>query len=260
MPIYCIGDSHVDFFSGQDEIQPLWPKPSNDLLPYFKTFRLGAVLAYNLCEYGAGLKGREALFLLLDRRIPAAYREIPPGSKVLLCFGEIDCRAHLLKQAELQKKPIESVVEECVKRYFGVIMEIQQLGYEVMVWNAVPSSRYDSIPNKEFPAHGTSLKRNQVTKLFNDYLSDRCCSGDAAFITIFDDLVDEQGLTRMEYYFDYVHLSQKAMPLALSKLTEIVGDLNHLKTASIGGSGKLHSFYQDMVRRGLRLLNVGKGQ
>lgn len=225
-PIYCIGDSHVNFFSGQNKINGLWPNPSNDILPYFRTFRLGAVLAYNLCEYGTRKKGRELLFVLLDRDVPIQARTIPPQSKLLLCFGEIDCRAHLLKQAELQKRDIPSVVEECVERYFSVICEIQQLGYEVFVWNVIPSSRYNSIPNKEFPVYRTCLERNHVTQLFNNYLKDLCSSAGAKFISIFDELIDEHGLTRTEYYFDYIHLSQKAISFALAKIEEIVGDLN----------------------------------
>jgi hypothetical protein len=242
-PIYCIGDSHVNFFSGQNEVQQLWPKPSNDVLPYFKTFRLGAILAYNLCKYGTRKKGRELLFVLLDRNVPIQNREIPPESKLLLCFGEIDCRAHLLKQAEIQKRDITAVVEECVKRYFSVISEIKELGYETLVWNVIPTSRHDHIPNREFPVYGTCLERNHVTRLFNNCLSDICSSTGVEFISIFDELVDEQGLTREEYYFDYIHLSQKAMPLVIEKVKEIFGDLDALRN-----SDKVESCGENMFR------------
>lgn len=258
-PIYCIGDSHVNFFSGQNKIQPLWPNPSNDILPFFRTFRLGAVLAYNLCEYGTRKKGRELLFVLLGRDVPIQSRAVPPESKVLLCFGEIDCRAHLLKQAELQKRDILSVVEECVERYFSVISEIQQLGYEVFVWNVIPSSRYDSIPNKEFPVYGTCLDRNHVTHLFNDYLMDLCMSAGVKFISIFDELVDEYRLTRIEYYFDFIHLSQKAMPLALAKIEEVVGDLRTLRNSKDMNAHKKDFLHFRLPRTFSRILNF-KGQ
>jgi hypothetical protein len=257
-PIYCIGDSHVDFFSGQNKVQPIWPEPSNDILPYFRTYRLGAVLAFSLCEYGTRQKGRELIYVLLDRDVPLPDREISPESKTLLCFGEIDCRAHLLRQAELQKRDIASVVEECVERYFSVILEIQQLGYEVLVWNAIPSSRHDHIPNKEFPAYGTCLERNRVTRLFNSYLSDLCSSSDAKFISIFDDLVDSQGLTRMEYYSDQVHLSQKAMPLALTKIEEMVGDLNAIKKGSLLKYKKSNLFHASIPRLFSYFRSIGR--
>ena len=166
----------------------------------------------------------------------------------MLCFGEIDCRAHLLKEAELQKREVDSVVKECVERYFSVILEIQHLGYEVLVWNVIPSSRHDSIPNREFPVYGTCLDRNQVTRLFNSYLNDLCSSGGAKFISIFDELVDERGLTRPEYYFDYIHLSQKAMPFALAKVKEIVGDLDTLKISFHEKSLKKNFSYAGLPR------------
>jgi len=217
-PIYCIGDSHVSFFSGEDNTQPLWPKPSQDRLPFFKSFRLGAILAYNLVEYNTQMKGREILFTLLDRGIPVPERSIPPESNVLLCFGEIDCRAHLLKQAEQQKRPVESVVEECANRYFSVAQEVKRLGYDVFLWNVIPSTRFEFVGNKEFPTYGACLERNYVTRLFNDNLDAACATNDITFVSIFDQLLALDGLTNMDFYRDKVHLSQKAMPLALNAL------------------------------------------
>jgi len=259
-PIYCIGDSHINFFSGQNKAQSLWPKPSNDILPYFRTFRLGAILAYNLCEYGTRKKGRELLFALLDRDIPLQSRVIPPEHKVLLCFGEIDCRAHLLKQSELKKKDLSTVVKECAERYFSVILEIDKLGYEVFVWNVIPSSKYDHIPNKEFPTFGTCLERNRATLLFNDSLSSLCSSSNVQFISIFGHLVDKKGLTRMEYYYDHVHLSQKAMPLALDRINPIVGGLNSIKDPNFSNLKRKYyvtysiishffTHFRDMIKR-----------
>lgn len=220
-PIYCIGDSHVSFFSGKDKIQPLWPKPSDDVLPYFKTFRLGPILAHSLSKYGSTMKGRELLFVLLDRGISVSEREIPPESKVLLCFGEIDCRAHLSKQAQRQKREVSSVVSESVERYFSAILEVDNLGYDILVWNVIPSTKSIMRNTNNFPTLGTCAERNHISQLFNSYLETLCNFHDIKFISIFDDLVDKNGLTRMEYYKDQIHLSQKAMPLVLSKMNEI---------------------------------------
>ena len=59
-----------------------------------------------------------------------------------------------------------------------------------------------------------------MTKLFNFYLNEKCMAIPVDTISIFDELVDRDGLTNMHYYLDMVHLSQKAMPLALSKFRE----------------------------------------
>jgi lysophospholipase L1-like esterase len=218
-PIYCIGDSHVSFFSGIDWIQPLWPEKSDDVYPFFKSIRLGAVLAYNLCKTGTRWRGRERLFEFLKIKNPA-------DGKIMLSFGEIDCRAHLVKQATLQHRSIDSVVRECVERYFSVVREVKDKGYDVLIWNAIPSTRHDKIPDIEAPVYGTCLERNYATRVFNEYVQELCSVAGIRFLSVFDELVNEEGLTRTEYYLDAVHLSQKAMSIALEKIKELVPEIN----------------------------------
>jgi hypothetical protein len=207
--IYCIGDSHVHFFSGWNHVGPEYPKKYYGRLPYFKTYRVGAVLAYNLCKMETSTQGREKLFKILTS-------EIPRGAKILLCFGEIDCRAHLLKQADFKKNSSSELVKECIDRYVSVIEEITKIGFEVIVWNVTPSS-LDDIQDNSYPSYGSCLERNNVSRLFNDYLRERCEKNQIKFISIFDKLIDENGLSKKEYYMDAIHLSQKAMPLALEE-------------------------------------------
>jgi len=152
-------------------MQPLWPKKSADIIPLFKTFRIGAVLAYSLSKYDSSLKGRELIKVLLDRKIPREYRQIPPNSNVLLSFGEIDCRAHIIRNGIKWKRDVETIIEDTVGSYFSVIYEIKELGYNPIVWGVIPSGhRKRFAENKEFPAFGTCQERNYITKLFNNYL------------------------------------------------------------------------------------------
>lgn len=211
--IYCIGDSHASFFSGHDEIQKKWHDEAFQKYPFFKVYWLGPVLAYNLCKLNTRYKGRELLFFLLSNNIPI-------GGRVLLCFGEIDCRAHLIKQSKIQKKPLKKIITKCVDRYFSVIKEIKEKGYQVMVWNVIPS-----VPNvkkvknlRDFPYYGTCIERNLVTRYFNNYLKRRCEEENIFFLDVFDELVNNNKETKEEYLFDGFHLSQKAMPHVLKKL------------------------------------------
>ena len=119
--IYCIGDSHAGFFSGYDRMQPGWPNKSTNKYSFLKSYRLGPVLAYNLCNFKTRSKGREKLLYILTHFVPL-------GSKVLFCFGEIDCRAHLLKQSEIQRRDIHDIIRECVDRYFTVIKDTKKKG------------------------------------------------------------------------------------------------------------------------------------
>jgi hypothetical protein len=223
--IYCIGDSHVSFFSGQDRMQPLWPLPSRDIIPIFRTYRLGAVLAYSLGEYRTRHRAREALAVLLEREVPESSRVVPSGSMVLFCFGEIDNRVHLIGQARTQRRSIESIARECAERYFDVINEFHNQEYRIIVWNAIPSSAAEYSPNPEYPLVGTCEERNCSTAVFNNTLKESCVSIDIPFISIFEQLIDAGGLTKSEYFMgDAVHLSQKAMPIALEEMRKKLGD------------------------------------
>ena len=209
--IHCLGDSHVCFFSGQDRIFQAG-LPAQNILPFFRAWHLGAALAYNLVKPGSSSGGREKLFAALRDRVP-------PGARVLLGFGEIDCRAHLLKHAEDSRQPLESVVAECVERYFRVIEEVRALGFDVLVYNAPPSCRR---PNKsEYPSHGTALQRNHVTRLFNARLAARCSAARIPFLHTFDDLVPPNSASREYYFMDNIHLAQRAMPATIRRLGDL---------------------------------------
>jgi hypothetical protein len=216
--IYCIGDSHASFFSGLDGMQPAWPAPAENALPFFRVIRLGPVLAYSLSHYRSKSLGRENIF--------KAIRKIPVQSKVLLCFGEIDCRNHILRQAELQKRDIESVVAECVRRYTSVAAELKDMGYEIILWGVPASSSDNSPQTKEFPTYGNCINRNRATMIFNKFLADWCAANEAKFISIFDELIDDRGQTKTDIYADQIHLSQKAMPLAIARMRKIMPDFN----------------------------------
>jgi lysophospholipase L1-like esterase len=207
--IHCIGDSHASFFSGRNDMQPEWPGRAKNAIPLFRAYRLGPVVAYNLCKTGTTTQGREKLFAVLSG--------IPEKSIILLCFGEIDCRVHMIRQAELQNRDVLEIANECANRYFSVIKEVHK-NFDVIVWNVIPSSRQNKIYDKEFPSYGTSAQRNMATSSFNAILNKLLQAEQVKALSIFDELLDEEGKTNQYYYGDDIHLSQMAMPLAVRKL------------------------------------------
>lgn len=211
--IHCIGDSHASFFSGTDIIQPMWPDYSSNRISFFRSYRLGAVLAYSLHKLETTSRGREKLFELLGT--------IPKHSRILLSFGEIDCRVHLVKQAEKQRLPLESVVKACVEKYVDVACEIRDMEYEVIVWGVIPSTTSGNIGQSEYIEYGTDEQRNTATKMFNAHLCALALKKNIHYLSIFDQLVDREGKTKFYYYIDKIHLSQRAMPLAMKRLQGI---------------------------------------
>lgn len=204
--IHCIGDSHASFFSGYDLIQPAYPERTNGRFSFLKAYRLGAVLAYSLKSLNTKEKGREKLLDLVST--------LPKGATIMMCFGEIDCRCHLVKQAEIAGLGMEIVVRTCVERYFEVVDELSAMGFRMMLWNVVPTA--ESF-NAEYPTYGAEVERNQCTRYFNAELSRLCKERGLLFVSVFDRLLDSRNQTRSFYFFDSIHLGQLAMPYFLKE-------------------------------------------
>ena len=203
--IHVIGDSHVMVFSGKEHI----PDEVDDrgFLPFFRTYRLGPYTAYNAAK--------------LRNPIESIIRDnVGPDDSVMLCFGEIDCRAHLVKQSEIQGRSLEDVVAECVGRYAQLFDLKEKCGIRLLVWN-VPASSREDVESGEYSTYGSCVQRNETTRLFDRMLEEECRKRQIVFVSIFDKLVDEEGLTKTWYYADPVHLSQRAMPLIFEELRRL---------------------------------------
>jgi lysophospholipase L1-like esterase len=163
-------------------------------------------LAYHLCSKKSSTNGRNKLFGILD--------SIPKNSRIILSFGEIDCRCHLIRISDIKHKPLEDIVKKCVNRYVRVIREIKNMGFDIIIWNVLPSSLEDKCEDNAniYSYYGSNKKRNDTAKMFNDTLKNNIPTG-VLLLDIFDKLVDKNGNTKKEYFWDGIHLSQKAMPL-----------------------------------------------
>lgn len=225
--IYCIGDSHANVFSGRNRMGPKWPELGENKIPLFKSYRLGPVLAYSFCELGTQTQGREKLFCLV--------KEIPLGSTVMLCFGEIDCRVHLIRQAEIQKKGLEEIVNGCVDRYFSVILELKKMGYRMLIWHVCPSTKYN-VKKGEYATYGSSLERNKAIKLFNERLSYLAGLHSLPVISIFNDLIGGNLYAKIKYYNDAIHLSSNVLPFVIR---EIEKNIPYIDKKVLGESKKI---------------------
>jgi hypothetical protein len=215
--LHCIGDSHASFFGGEERMQPTWPRFSRDRIPRVRSYRIGPALAYNLTKEGTASRGRERLLEVLDT--------LPHGARVLLCFGEIDCRAHLAKQAARQQLPLADVVAACVARYLEAGAQVGARGFRVGYWQVPPPS-LENIPDGEFPIEGSFEERLAITRGFNRLLAAGAMAQGQAFVSIFEKLTDAAGLPLPHYFLDGIHLSQQALPAALAALRETWPELD----------------------------------
>jgi hypothetical protein len=223
--IHCIGDSHSSFFSGLDRIQPSWPAISCDQLQWFKTHHIGPALAYNLTKSDRTSRGRESLFEVIASQASL-------GDYILLSFGEIDCRVHLVKQAHKKNIPLKTAVDACLDEYFKVVREIMALGYTVIVYNITPprfSKKNRGVDHEksetELVAVGTWDQRQKAATLFNAGAKRRCATSGAKFLETTHHLVDKRGRLMPFFLMDNVHLAQRAMPATLVELARVCPEL-----------------------------------
>lgn len=206
--IHCIGDSHSAVFSGEEKMQPCWPEPASNTLPYFKSYRIGPATAYQL-------ENKKSIIESLISSI-----DLVEDDKLMFCFGEVDIRAHIIKQSQLQNRKFYDLTLECVERYINAVKYYKKYNREIIIWGPI-ASWCDQKPYTGGPSFGTNLERNYVTEIFNHLLSSFCSLEEFKFITIFYDMLNGDNTTN-SYYLDdwegsHMHLSQRAMPLIIEK-------------------------------------------
>jgi lysophospholipase L1-like esterase len=204
--IHCIGDSHSAVFSGEENMQPIWPTPAANKLPYFRSYRIGPATAYQL-----------------ENKIPTIneiIKQISEGDKVMFCFGEVDIRAHLLKQSIEQNKPVGEIIIECVNRYFEVIKTYKNNGLDIIIWGPIASWNANH-PYTGGPSYGTNIERNEITRHFTETLKTLADAEGIPLVTIFYDMLNEDGTTNSFFLDDWdgshMHLSQRAMSTIVDK-------------------------------------------
>lgn len=206
--IYVVGDSHSLFWSGTNGIKdanrfsediPILEK-HNDI---FKCYNIGPSLAYSINNYKSKSRGRENFEYLLKTNV------IPKYSRVLLCFGEIDCRVHLLKNG------FNSMIKrlnDCIYNYFYFIDQIKDI--HISIYGPVASLKDSAYIDPNYPRNGTEYERNITTFIFNKRLQEECIKRNIFFYTNFNFLINDDFTTKDEFFYDGCHLSNKIYSIA----------------------------------------------
>lgn len=209
--IYIFGNSHVNFFTnshpGTEKTQ------TNNIF----TYNLGPTIAYNFYEH----------------HFPAVlnwvtYYKLPQNTPILLCVGEVDCRLHIPQQAELQKRSIYDVAEECVDRFFRCFLDLQHYGYKPIGWGGHPSTMSPhNMNDPEALIYGDPLTRNKTSLFWSNYLERKCRIHNIHFLSIISKLINKDCSTKMEYFSDYCHLNKKILPLVTETLLSFEQGINN---------------------------------
>lgn len=219
--IIVLGDSHVNFFSGNEELSflPIGGEintcPENSPYP-FTPLHLGPCLAYNCNRYQTSTSFRDKVDFLCQSFIQ-------PHARILCCLGEIDLRVHVFKQTVQGGRSYQQVVDDILTQYMEFLLRLQEQGYQVSCWGPIASQSEACPLDPKFPRNGTEVERNKATEYFNRQLSHLCQQKGILFLSIFDKMITSDYLT-LEHYLssDHCHLGQAALPLALSEWQKLL--------------------------------------
>jgi len=202
--IYVFGNSHAHFFTKSTPSKFGGGENTSD---HFRSFSLGPVIAYNFISHHF-------------QTMVQWMNELPinPGDPILIAIGEVDCRWHLPFQASKQNRDPMDVVKECIDRFFIAHLHLKKAGYNVIGWGGHPSTTDGHDDNPSEPVFGDCRSRNKISLEWNDYLESKCKQNGIKFSSVIRDLINVDGLTKMEYYRDYCHLDpEKYLPTVIEK-------------------------------------------
>jgi len=194
--LFCIGNSHIHQFSGFPHGQLQF-----NVLKGSIVVNIGPVLAYNFST-----KHIARVYDLINRFNFNVNRDI-----LLICVGEIDCRWHILNQAETQKRSYQDITRECAWRYFNTMLNLARNinDIKVIVWGVPPATRLNhKDDDMSAPIYGDVSSRTNVIKTFNSELSKLCSiTRKIKFASIYDDLLDSDGFANSDLFSlnDYIH-------------------------------------------------------
>ena len=218
--LVVIGDSHVNFFSGNENLSfiPIGHDINTcvgvENSPV-TTLHFGPCLAYNTNRYGSTNRFREKLDWALEKFIM-------PDARLLCVFGEVDIRAHVYKQVAKQGKDYKAIIDGILDNYMEFLIWLRNKGHEVLCWGPIASQNDAAPVTEEYPRTGTTSERNKATEYFNDELCRRCGENGIGFISIFTDMLTDDMQTNEKYLSDdRVHLGQYAYQEVMNALKEI---------------------------------------
>ena len=186
--IRAIGNSHTCFFNGTDDLcgYSWWKAPQKSAHDWIAGYSIGPCTAWKF----------QQKHLPRIRRLLVDIGADKEKDKLLLVFGEIDCRVHIPRTADITGTGIVATTEKCWLEYEKGVDELLAEGWRVVLYACNPARE---ITDPDIPVHGCIETRRSVVNAWNYFLWSK--SGSSPAVTA---LLVEGRLT----YIDEIHLSQ----------------------------------------------------
>lgn len=206
--VRVIGDSHVSFLAGLPGLVPEMPAKAACAIPGVCVHRTGQFLAHSLAT------PRHRVRTMIRRALQLAKT----NDRVLMVFGEIDCRSHVSFQAKQQGRSIEAVARDLAARYARAARSL--VGSRDLAFLAIYPTRTEFVPDT-WGARGTPKEHRRAARAFNEALTNVATGLDATVIDLGRHVADRRGLARDEFFMDAIHADYRAAPFAVRELARL---------------------------------------
>lgn len=129
----------------------------------------------------------------------------------VLCYGEVDCRCHIIKQIELGREEDE-IISELVEKYMQTIRNNMTHYKSLVIVSVTPPiikeeyiKRHGPVTH-EFPFLGTDLERVRFTQKMNVLLKQKAKENGYLFLDIYDHYSTKDGLLKTEMSDGICHI------------------------------------------------------
>jgi hypothetical protein len=185
---------------------PKWDESNvNSLLQIrnnqFAAYYIGPATAYNVNKHQ----------MLVDM---IAKRFITSNDKIMFVLGEIDCRAHVVKQSRMQGTSIKSIAQEVADRMFAFI--VTNIKYHPIAWGPYYThSRTVEDSNSAIPFYPVGLpqERNLAIDYYNARLKSLAKSINIPYVSI----CNNQKVT----FSDDIHLNWSSLGIIVEELHKV---------------------------------------
>lgn len=128
------------------------------------------------------------------QRLAIQQYGVSENDTVVFVFGEIDVRCHLIKQHEMRRKDIRTLLHTLVGNYCKTIAAHRSLykNLTCVVCSVVPPTD-NGLDNEKFPRYGSLRQRIMVTQQLNALLQEYCMYNGFLFLDIYAELATTCG-------------------------------------------------------------------
>lgn len=194
--VYVFGDSHAQANFGS--------------IPRCKVKWLGSITMHRV--------GRDGFGTLDLRKLG-----VPDGVHVILTFGEIDVRAHILRQRDTKGRQIDEIIETLATR-FVACLQANAASYDRLrlgFCSILPPT--NQIARHVHDLYGSLPDRRMVTEQLNARMRALCEAAGIAYIDIHQYFRDWDGYLNRAYADTNVHAAPELYELIEYEMTQTLG-------------------------------------